>query len=85
MREVGVRELRANLPDFLAAVDRGEIVTITTHGRRRAQLIPANADNWAALIASNEVTAARIKPRDLLAQPPRTYPVTTAGVSQADQ
>lgn len=83
MRDVGVRELRANLPEFLDAVDRGEIFGITTHGRRRAQLIPANADNWAALIASNEVTAARVKPRDLLAQPPRTYPA--AGASQADQ
>lgn len=85
MREVGVRELRSDLSNCLQAVDQGEVIKINHHGHTRAYMIPATGNHWAALVASNEVTPARIKPCDILAQPPRAYTATAAAAGQADQ
>lgn len=38
--EVGVRDLKARLSEHLERVARGEVVTITNHGRRVAQIVP---------------------------------------------
>jgi prevent-host-death family protein len=38
--EVGVRELKARLSEHLERVSRGEVLTVTSRGRRVAQIIP---------------------------------------------
>lgn len=38
--EVGVRELKARLSEHLERVARGEVLTVTSRGRRVAQIIP---------------------------------------------
>jgi prevent-host-death family protein len=38
--DVGVRELRAKLSEYLARAERGEIVTVTERGRPKAILAP---------------------------------------------
>lgn len=39
--DVGVRELKSKLSEFLARVERGETVNVTSRGRRIAQIVPA--------------------------------------------
>lgn len=39
--DVGVRELKSRLSEYLARVERGETVTVTSRGRRIAQIVPA--------------------------------------------
>lgn len=39
--DVGVRELKARLSEFLARVERGEAINVTSRGRRIAQIVPA--------------------------------------------
>jgi prevent-host-death family protein len=73
MQKVGVRELRQNASVLLRKVADGETIEITHHGHPIAQLIPATNDNWSALIASKEVTPARLSPTDILNRPPRPY------------
>lgn len=43
MREVGVLEAKTHLSALLDAVENGETVTITRHGRAVAKLSPTNA------------------------------------------
>jgi prevent-host-death family protein len=38
--EVGVRELKAHLSEHLERVAAGEVVTVTSRGRRIAQIVP---------------------------------------------
>jgi prevent-host-death family protein len=39
--DVGVRELKSKLSEYLARVEGGETVNVTSRGRRVARLIPA--------------------------------------------
>lgn len=39
--DVGVRELKSKLSEYLARVERGETVNVTSRGRRVARLVPA--------------------------------------------
>jgi prevent-host-death family protein len=39
--DVGVRELKSRLSEYLARVERGETVHVTSRGRRVAQIVPA--------------------------------------------
>jgi prevent-host-death family protein len=39
--DVGVRELKSRLSEFLARVERGETINVTSRGRRVAQIVPA--------------------------------------------
>lgn len=43
MREVQSSEMKARLPQFLDAVEQGETIVITRHGRPVAHLVPAPA------------------------------------------
>lgn len=44
--EIGVRELKAKLSEQLERVERGEVITVTSRGRRIALIIPiAGSDN----------------------------------------
>ena len=73
MKRVGVRELRQNASVLLREVADGQAIEITHHGHPIAQLIPATNDIWSALIASKEVTTARLRPADILNRPHRPY------------
>jgi len=39
--DVGVRDLKARLSEYLARVERGEVIGITSRGRRIARIVPA--------------------------------------------
>jgi prevent-host-death family protein len=39
--DVGVRELKSKLSEYLGRVERGETVNVTSRGRRVAQIVPA--------------------------------------------
>jgi prevent-host-death family protein len=41
MREIQASEAKVHLPELLDAVERGETLIITRHGRRVARLVPA--------------------------------------------
>jgi len=41
MREVGVREFRDNASSLIEAVERGEILTVTRHGKPVARVLPS--------------------------------------------
>lgn len=38
--EVGIRDLKARLSEHLERVKRGEVITVTSRGRRVAQIVP---------------------------------------------
>jgi prevent-host-death family protein len=38
--EVGVRDLKARLSEYLGRVERGEVINVTSRGRAIAQLVP---------------------------------------------
>lgn len=40
MKQIGVYEAKTHLPRLLDEVERGEIITITRHGRPVARLVP---------------------------------------------
>lgn len=53
---VGIRELKSNLSAFLERVERGEVVTITNHGRPVARVIPPEiSEGLAELLADGTV------------------------------
>jgi prevent-host-death family protein len=61
MREIGVRELKANLSSVLRRVSEGERVRVTRRGRPVAELVPAMPERSEAmkkLIAEGRVTPA---------------------------
>lgn len=74
VREIGVRELKANLSAVLRQVEAGERVRVTVRGRPIADLVPAQApprrysEGMQKLIAEGKVTPAskplpKAKPR----------------------
>ena len=44
MREIQASEAKTNLPRILTAVERGETVIITRHGRAIARIVPENLE-----------------------------------------
>ncbi len=77
--EVGVRALRLELSRYLAAVQQGQEVVVTDHGRPVARLIPAQASNYrlADLIASGDAEAAQTPKDDWLPEPVDVAPGAT--------
>jgi prevent-host-death family protein len=72
MREIGVRELKANLSAVLRRASRGEQVRVTLRGRAVADIVPAGVseqdDELRPLIAEGRlVRSARPRPD----RPPR--------------
>ena len=76
MREIGVRDLKANLSSVLRRVSEGERVRITRRGQPVAELVPAMPERSQAmekLIAEGRVTPASRPPSEA---PPAT-PIDT--------
>lgn len=65
MRAIGIRELRQNASQYLRAVERGETIEVTNHGRPVARLTPVPAvaadDRYAALVADGVIAPAHRK------------------------
>ena len=49
MREIQASEAKTNLPRILTAVERGETIIITRHGRAIARLVPEARDRKAEI------------------------------------
>ena len=82
MRRIGVRELRQHASRYLAIVAGGESVEVTDRGRPVAMLVPARADAWDALLASNRI----LRPddtMDLADEPPVDYGLDASSVLQS--
>ncbi len=61
MREIGVRDLKAQLSSVLRDVEEGERVTVTSRGRPVAEIVPVMLERSEAmkkLIAEGKVTPA---------------------------
>jgi prevent-host-death family protein len=85
--EVGIRTLRLELSRYLAAVQQGQEVVVTDHGRPIARLIPAQASNHqlADLIDSGDAEAAQIAKDDWVPTPLDVAPGVTISDLVADQ
>jgi prevent-host-death family protein len=56
-REVGIRQLRDELSAVIEAVEAGETITVTRHGRPVARVVPANpSPGLARLLAEGRAT-----------------------------
>ena len=62
--DVGVRELKQHLSDYLDRAERGEVITVTERGRPKVQLVPlpGGGDALAEGIEQGWITPAS-KPR----------------------
>jgi prevent-host-death family protein len=61
MREIGVRDLKAQLSSVLRDVERGERVTVTSRGKPVAEIVPVlpeRSETTKKLIAEGRVTPA---------------------------
>ncbi len=56
MESIGVSELRANLTGFLKKVETGQIINITSRGRKIAKLVPPN---YATAVAREQLKQLR--------------------------
>jgi prevent-host-death family protein len=55
--EIGIRDLKARLSEHLERVTKGEIITVTSRGRRVAQIVPVfGRDNLERGIAEGWIT-----------------------------
>jgi prevent-host-death family protein len=66
MREIQASDAKTHLPQLLDAVERGETVTITRHGRPIARLVPAaGEDRSRVLNALDGIRALRRKAKPM--------------------
>jgi prevent-host-death family protein len=82
--EVGVRELKAKLSEHLDRVEHGEVLTVTSRGRRVAQIIPVPGDNLERGVAEGWISRGTERPPEpVIRQRPRAgTPTTTELISQ---
>jgi prevent-host-death family protein len=83
--EVGIRELKAKLSEHIERVGHGEVLTVTSRGRRVAQIIPVpGGDNLVRGVAEGWISRrAERPPEPVIRQRPRAgTPSTTELISQ---
>jgi prevent-host-death family protein len=83
--DVGIRDLKAHLSEHLERVANGEVITVTSRGRRVAQIVPVlGRDNLDRGLAEGWVTRQVERPPApvLRQQPLRGTPTTTELISQ---
>ena len=71
MRTAGIRELKQNASEVVAAAASGEIVTITDRGRPVARLVPIPSQSLTGLIDAGRARPPRRRLADLGAPPRR--------------
>jgi len=59
MREVGAFEAKTHLSELIAAVEAGEVVTITRRGRPVARLMPVSANSAERIAAVERIRRLR--------------------------
>lgn len=83
--DVGIRDLKARLSEHLERVASGEVITVTSRGRRVAQIVPvAGRDNLVRGLAEGWITRqADRPPQPVVRQRPLPgTPTTTELISQ---
>jgi prevent-host-death family protein len=83
--DVGIRELKARLSEHLERVAKGEVITVTSRGRRVAQIVPVlGRDNLDRGLVEGWVTRQVERPPEpvLRQQPLPGTPTTTELISQ---
>lgn len=83
--DVGIRDLKARLSEHLERVARGEVITVTSRGRRVAQIVPVSGqDSLARGLAEGWITRQADRPPEPVVRqrPLRGTPTTTELISQ---
>jgi prevent-host-death family protein len=83
--EVGIRELKARLSEHLERVGHGEVLTVTSRGRRVAQIIPVpGRGNLERGLAEGWITRRAERPPEPIVRqrPVAGTPTTTELISQ---
>ncbi len=83
--DVGIRDLKARLSGYLDRVSRGEVITITSRGRRVAQIVPVpGRDNLVRGLAEGWITRKADRPPEPVVRqrPLPGTPTTTELISQ---
>jgi prevent-host-death family protein len=85
--EVGIRDLKARLSEHLERVARGEVITVTSRGRRIAQIVPVpGRENLERGIAEGWLTRAADRPPEpVVPQRPRPGTPTTTELIRQDR
>ena len=83
--EVGVRDLKARLSEYLERVGQGEVITVTSRGRQVAQIVPViGHDRLDAGVAAGWVTREVDRPPEPIVRqkPLPGTPTTTELISR---
>lgn len=83
--DIGIRDLKARLSAYLERVAHGEVITVTSRGRRVAQIIPMpGRDNLERGLAEGWITRQHDRPPEPVVrqQPLAGTPTTTELISQ---
>ena len=83
--DVAIRDLKARLSHHLQRVARGEVITVTSRGRRVAQIVPVpGQDNLDRGLAEGWITRQADRPPEPVVrqQPLPGTPTTTELISQ---
>jgi prevent-host-death family protein len=85
--DVGIRELKARLSEHIDRVASGEIITITSRGRRVAQIVPVSGrGNLDRGVAEGWITRrADRPPAPVVRRPPRAGTPTTTELIRRDR
>lgn len=85
--DVGVRELKARLSEYLERARGGEVISVTRRGRRIAQIIPAaGTSNVERGLAEGRITRAEDRPpRAAVRFRPRPGTASTTELIRADR
>lgn len=78
MDRIGVRELRQHATRYLARVERGETLEVTTRGRPVARLVPVRNVPWDDLLSSGQLLPPS-DDSDLTDESPLDYDVDASG------
>jgi len=83
--DVGIRDLKARLSEHLARVARGEVIMVTSRGRRVAQIVPVpGRDSLERGLAEGWITRGVDRPPEPVVRqrPLAGTPTTTELISQ---
>ena len=83
--EIGIRDLKARLSEHLERVTRGEVITVTSRGRRVAQIVPIpGRDNLERGVAEGWITRQAERAPDAIVRqrPLPATPTTTELISR---
>jgi prevent-host-death family protein len=85
--DVGIRELKARLSEHIDRVARGEVLTVTSRGRRVAQIVPvAGRDNLVRGLAEGWITREVDRPPEpVVRQRPLPGTLTTTELISRDR